>query len=62
MARRKAPPTPVELPPLTGEQEAVVEAVLQGQDLKVQAFAGSGKTTTLLAVCLLYTSPSPRDS
>ncbi len=59
MARRKTPPTPVELPPLTDEQEAVVDAVLQGQDLKVQAFAGSGKTTTLLAVARAYLERHP---
>jgi len=52
--RRRAPVAPPELPPLTEEQEAVVEAVLSGQDVLVQAFAGAGKTTTLVAVAREY--------
>lgn len=54
MPRKRAPVAPPELPPLTEEQEAVVEAVLAGQDVLVQAFAGAGKTTTLLAVAREY--------
>ena len=34
----------------THEQQAVIEQSLLGNDLKVKAFAGSGKTTTLRAV------------
>ena len=32
-----------------------------GKTLGIVGESGSGKTTTGLAVCLLYTSPSPRD-
>lgn len=34
----------------TAEQHAVVDAVLRGVDLKVKAYAGAGKTSTLLLV------------
>lgn len=37
--------------PLTQEQEAVRAAIVSGQDIRVNAVAGSGKTTTLVAGC-----------
>lgn len=55
--RRRSPP---EIPPLSEEQEAVVDAVLSGSHLKVQAFAGSGKTTTLLAIARAFLQRYPR--
>ena len=49
-----APPSPLSLPPRplsgitpTPEQEAALEAFLSGEDMKLLAVAGSGKTTTL---------------
>lgn len=45
---------------LTDEQEAVVEAALGGRDLKVQAFAGSGKTATLAAAARALRAARPR--
>jgi predicted RNA-binding protein YlxR (DUF448 family) len=35
---------------LTAEQKQCVEMALQGKDLKIKAFAGSGKTSTLVAI------------
>lgn len=35
---------------LTDEQKKCVEVVRQGKDLKIKAFAGSGKTSTLVAI------------
>ena len=35
---------------LTEEQKQCVEVARQGKDLKIKAFAGSGKTSTLLAI------------
>ena len=35
---------------LTDEQKQCVEAARQGKDLKIKAFAGSGKTSTLVAI------------
>ena len=35
---------------LTDEQKQCVEAALQGKDVKIKAFAGSGKTSTLVAI------------
>ena len=35
---------------LTKEQKQCVEVASQGKDLKIKAFAGSGKTSTLVAI------------
>jgi len=35
---------------LTNEQKLCVEAAIKGQSLKIKAFAGSGKTSTLVAI------------
>ena len=35
---------------LTDEQKQCVEAARVGKDLKIKAFAGSGKTSTLVAI------------
>ena len=35
---------------LTAEQKQCVEMALQGKDLKIKAFAGSGKTSTLVEI------------
>jgi hypothetical protein len=35
---------------LTDEQKQCVEVALQGKDVKIKAFAGSGKTSTLVAI------------
>ena len=35
---------------LTEEQEQCVEAAIQGKNIKIKAFAGSGKTSTLVAI------------
>ena len=45
------------MPKWTEQQEKAIYT--KGQDILVAAAAGSGKTAVL--VCLLYTSPSPRD-
>ena len=37
-------------------------SVSEGQWLMIVGPNGAGKSTALSAICLLYTSPSPRDS
>ena len=45
---------------MTAIQAAALPPALLGKDLIAQAKTGSGKTAAF-ALCLLYTSPSPRD-
>lgn len=40
---------------LTAEQEACVQASITGEDIKTKAFAGSGKTSTLVAISKVLT-------
>ena len=48
-------PTPI--------QEKAINPILEGRDLVGSAQTGTGKTAAfaLPCLCLLYTSPSPRD-
>ena len=41
--------------------EDITFGVAQGQKIGLIAKNGTGKTTLLNIICLLYTSPSPRD-
>lgn len=42
------------LPPPSAEQELVIEAIRNGQNARVIAVAGSGKTTTILQVAKAF--------
>eukprot|EP00658_Telonema_sp_P-2_P045441 TRINITY_DN33401_c0_g1_i1.p1 TRINITY_DN33401_c0_g1~~TRINITY_DN33401_c0_g1_i1.p1 ORF type:complete len:100 (+),score=32.85 TRINITY_DN33401_c0_g1_i1:85-384(+) len=42
-------------------QQRIIGPIIKGTDITVRAAAGTGKTAAY-CVCLLYTSPSPRDS
>ena len=47
----KGVPAPVQLPTLSKEQQDVVDAAVDGQDVIVDATVGSGKTSTIMALC-----------
>ena len=52
-----------DIEPLTQNQQSLFDAYAQGKHLVAYGCAGTGKTfITLYNACLLYTSPSPRDS
>jgi N12 class adenine-specific DNA methylase/superfamily I DNA/RNA helicase len=59
--RKPATPTGKEFPP-TPQQQAILDAFLDGKTIAVQALAGTGKTTTLvlLARALMDRSPAAR--
>jgi N12 class adenine-specific DNA methylase len=59
--REPAAPAVKEFPP-TPQQQAILDAFLDGKDIAVQALAGTGKTTTLvlLARALMDRSPEAR--
>jgi len=42
------------LPPPSPEQELVIKAIKQGRNARVNAVAGSGKTTTILQVAQAF--------
>lgn len=44
----------VGLPPPSPEQELVIKAIKQGRNARVNAVAGSGKTTTILQVAKAF--------
>ena len=44
----------IALPPPSPEQELVVKAIRQGRNARVNAVAGSGKTTTILQVAKAF--------
>lgn len=48
-----SPPAPKDfsLPDLSGEQERVLDAAVEGRDVIVDATVGSGKTSTIMAIC-----------
>src|SRR5271167_1343688 len=46
----------VGLPPPSPEQELVIKAIRQGRNARVNAVAGSGKTTTILQVAKAFPS------
>lgn len=48
------------MPRLTAEQKAVVEAARSGEDLKIVAFAGTGKTFTLREITRALQRDEPR--
>ena len=43
-------------------QEKAIPVVLERKDVLASAQTGTGKTAGFTLPCLLYTSPSPRDS
>lgn len=47
-----------QLPTPSEEQFAIIEAALKGESLKVQAFAGTGKTTTIKMIAACMDMPS----
>lgn len=46
------------LPKPSSEQLSIIKAALRGEDLKVQAFAGTGKTTTIKMIAAAIRLPS----
>ena len=46
------------IPSPTVEQQAIIEGALTGKDIKVQAFAGTGKTTTIKQLARVINKPS----
>jgi hypothetical protein len=60
--RESAAPAVKEFPPTQQQQQAILDAFLDGKGIAVQALAGTGKTTTLvlLARALMDRSPEAR--
>jgi superfamily I DNA/RNA helicase len=46
------------IPSPTVEQQAIIEGAVTGKDIKVQAFAGTGKTTTIKQLARVINKPS----
>ena len=61
-AATRAPAAVQALKPLTGQQQEICDAAVAGDDLLVQALAGTGKTTTLTAASWAIAAARPNDS
>ena len=57
--RDPATPAGKEFPPTPQQQQAILDAFLDGKDIAVQALAGTGKTTTLVLLARALMDRSP---